>query len=101
MKKVTPEALSGRLQELLRAAQAEAVLVMRDGKPSALLIGVESYEDYDAEDWSYMTDPEFWKMIHERREETTTVTLEDVRARLAADEQKELQQLQPLAEKKA
>jgi len=56
---------------------------------------------YDAEDWSYITDPEFWQMIRERRKETKMVSLEEVRARLAADEETERRHRQPLAKKKA
>ena len=48
-----------------------------------------------------MTDPDFWRMIRERIVKDGGVTLEEVEARLAADEQKELQQLQTLVEKKA
>lgn len=100
MRQVTTDSLSAKLVELLRAAQGEAVLVMRDGKPSALILGVEKHENYDAEDWDYMTDPEFWRMIRESRKQEGSVTLEEIEARLAADEQKEREQLQPLAEKK-
>jgi PHD/YefM family antitoxin component YafN of YafNO toxin-antitoxin module len=101
MRQVTPECFAKRLAEFLHVAQDEAVLIMRDGKPSALVLGVERHENYDAEDWDYMTDPEFWRTIQEARKETKTVSLQEVRARLAADEEKERQQRQPLAEKKA
>src|SRR3712207_511320 len=98
MRQITPEKLAAELTQLLAAAQKEPILVMRDGKPSVLLFGVEGYENYDAEDWGYMTDPEFWRMIDERRKETGGVTLEEVKARLAADEAREQQMV---ASKKA
>lgn len=100
MKQVTPEKLAAHLKELLESAQNEAVLVVRDGRPSALIIGVEHRENCDAEDWDYMTDPEFWRAMRERRKEAGTVSLDQVRARLAADEQKE-QHDQTLAGRKA
>jgi len=37
---------------------------------------------YDEEDRSYMTDPNFWRMIEERRRETSYVTLEQVKLEL-------------------
>jgi prevent-host-death family protein len=45
-------------------AQSEHIVVTRHGKPAVLIIGLE---DYDAEDWGYMTDLQFWTMIADSR----------------------------------
>jgi prevent-host-death family protein len=86
MKQLAIESLADGLDELLEAAQHERVLVSRYGRPVAVIVGLDKC---DAEDWSYMLDPEFWKMIEERRRETEYVTLDEVRAKLDADEDRE------------
>lgn len=89
MRQVTPEFLAQKLPELLDLAQNEAILVMREGKPSVLVLGIERHENHDAEDWGYMTDPEFWKMIRERRKETKFISWEEAKARLLEAEEAE------------
>jgi len=59
-------------------AQRERILVTRHGKPAAIIIGVEG-EDF--EDLMTRSDPEFWRMIEERRKEPTSPAGE-VRKRL-------------------
>ena len=88
MKQIRAEELTQQLRDLLDASQDESVLVMRNGKPSALLLGVETQKEYDAEDWRYMTDPDFWRMIRDRRADQRVVPMEQVKARLRADEEK-------------
>ena len=67
----------------LSAAQRERIIVTRNGEPLALVIGMENK---DAEDFHYMTSPEFWRMIEEARR-MPTMPLEEVKARLLADDQ--------------
>lgn len=81
MKKVTVEKL-GSVPELLTKAKNEQVLLTLAGKPVAVVTHVGNW---DAEDWGYATDAEFWKMIHERRNEPT-IPFEQVKAEIAARE---------------
>jgi prevent-host-death family protein len=83
MKEVTLEQLSRDTSTLLDAAQRDKLLVTREGKPLALVVGIENL---DAEDWDLATSPEFWRMIEERRREPTR-PLEDIKAELFADEE--------------
>jgi antitoxin (DNA-binding transcriptional repressor) of toxin-antitoxin stability system len=83
MKEITLEQLAQETLASVEAAQRERVLVTRDGKPLALLVGLENK---DEEDLQLETSVEFWKMIEERRREPT-VPWEEVKAALLADEQ--------------
>ena len=61
------------------------LLLTRKGKPFAVVLGVETHNAiYDAEDWDHMTDPEFWKMIEDRRREPT-IPWDEAKARLLGD----------------
>ncbi len=60
MKEMTVERFSQDPQSFLRAAQQERVLVTQDGRPLALLVGLENK---DQEDWELETSPDFWRMI--------------------------------------
>ncbi len=82
MKETSLENLAEDLQGFMEAAQKERILVTRDGKPLALVVGLQNYDD---EDWGYMTSRAFWEMIQERRR-MPTVPLDDVRAELLADD---------------
>jgi prevent-host-death family protein len=88
MKEVTLEQLSRETSTLLDAAQREKLLVTREGKPLALVVGIENL---DAEDWDLATSPEFWRMIEERRREPT-VPLEQVLAEIEAEEKAQRQE---------
>lgn len=59
-------------------AQRERVLITKHGKPAALVIGVEGQA---LEDVLLAQDPEFWKLVEERRKQPT-LSLADVRAKL-------------------
>lgn len=83
MKRIPIESLASRVADLTTTVGKETVLLTRDGKPFAL---VSDASGYDWEDIGYMTDPEFWKMIRERRAEPATVTLEEVEAMVARQE---------------
>ena len=45
--------------------------------------------DYDEEDIAFMTDPDFWKMISDRRKSNKGSTLEEISSRLEEREAKE------------
>jgi antitoxin (DNA-binding transcriptional repressor) of toxin-antitoxin stability system len=65
------------------AAQSERVLITRDGKPFAIVVGLEHK---DAEDADWESSPEFWRMI-ERRRQRPTVPLSEAERRLFGEPQ--------------
>jgi prevent-host-death family protein len=83
MKKTTLKRFVEDPKRFIEAAQRERVLVTRNGKPLAVLVGLE-YKD--EEDLRLEADPDFWRMIEERRRRPT-VRLKDVEAELFADEE--------------
>jgi PHD/YefM family antitoxin component YafN of YafNO toxin-antitoxin module len=83
MKETTLEQFAQQMNELLDAAQRERILVTRNRKPFALVVGVENK---DGEDMRLEASPAFWRMIEERRHDPT-VRLADVETELFADEQ--------------
>jgi len=89
MKRVALEQLPQEVTELIVAAQRERVLITRDGQPYALVVGLENK---DEEDLELEFSPEFWRMIEERRRETASVSLEELRAEIAAEEQRQAEQ---------
>lgn len=87
MKRMAVEDLASNLQALIKTTPKEQVLLTRRGRPFAF---VSNASKYDWEDIGYMVDPEFWKMIRERRKDKGRgVPLEDVMARLARREKAE------------
>jgi antitoxin (DNA-binding transcriptional repressor) of toxin-antitoxin stability system len=85
MKEITVEQLASETPALLRLAQSERVIVIRDGKPLALLLGLE-YKD--EEDYALEKDTEFWQMIEERRKGNKTVSLAEVKKQLGLSQPK-------------
>lgn len=69
-----------RLSSCVVRAQRERVLITKQGRPAALMIGVEGH---DLEDVLLMQNPRFWKLIEARRAEPT-LSLDEVRKRLGA-----------------
>jgi antitoxin (DNA-binding transcriptional repressor) of toxin-antitoxin stability system len=74
------EAKSG-LSATLDDAQHDRVLITRNGKPCAIVIGVEGH---DLEDVMLMSNPRFWRMIEASRKDPKTYSIAEVRAQLAA-----------------
>jgi prevent-host-death family protein len=68
MKRLTLEQLSEQLQDYVRSAQQEQILITQNGKPIALLLGLENI---DPEQWNLQLSPEFWQMINDRRQRPT------------------------------
>lgn len=64
MKTISGNAADSQLADVLDSAQEDKVLITRNGRPSAIVIGVE---DYDAEDLTLATSSEFWDLIRSRR----------------------------------
>ena len=69
------EAKAG-LSATLDEAQHERVLITRNGKPSAIVIGVEGRE---FEDVMLMSNPKFWELIEASRRNPTTYSMDEVR----------------------
>jgi prevent-host-death family protein len=97
MKQVTVKRLSDQADELLDAAQIERIVVTRNGRPSAVLLGIEFK---DEEDYALERDTEFWRMIEERRKETKFHTLEEVKKRLGMGSRKTTNRRPPSTGKK-
>ena len=68
MKRLTLEQLSEQLQDYVRSAQQEQILITQNGKPIAILLGLENI---DPEQWNLQLSPEFWQMIRDRRQRPT------------------------------
>ncbi len=78
MKTVSVRDLQKTIKKCVDAAQEERIVVTRNGKPAALLIGLEG------QDWETVmlqTSPSFWKLIEKRRKENT-ISLSEMRKRL-------------------
>ncbi len=56
------------LNSLVRQAQRERLILMRHGKPVALLVGVEGM---DEEQLELGSSDKFWRLIEERRTQST------------------------------
>jgi prevent-host-death family protein len=80
MKPIAATEAQADLDSVLDLAQKERLVILRNGKPSAVVVGVENY---DAEDWALATSADFWRMIEERRD-GRLLSLADVKARLAS-----------------
>jgi prevent-host-death family protein len=78
MKTVTIRDLQKKLKESVDAAQSDRVVITRQGKPAAVLVGVEG------SDWETVvleTNASFWRLIEKRRKQAT-VSLTEMRKRL-------------------
>ena len=82
MKQLTLEELSEQLQDYVRAAQQEQILITQNGKPIALFLGLQNI---DPEQWHLQVSTEFWQMISDRRQRPT-LSLSLVEAELAQGE---------------
>jgi prevent-host-death family protein len=78
MKQLTLEQLSEQLQDYVRSAQREQILITDNGKPIALLLGLENT---DLEQFNLQLSAQFWEMISDRRKRPT-VPLSLVEAQL-------------------
>ncbi len=68
------------LAACVRAAQDERVVLTRDGKPVAVLVGVEGL---DLEQVELGNSDRFWELIRERRREPT-ISRSELEKRLAS-----------------
>lgn len=78
MKVVALREAKQQLSGCVVRAQHERVLITKQGRPAAVMIGVEGH---DLEDVLPMQNPRFWKLLEARRAEPT-VGLNEVRSAL-------------------
>lgn len=72
MKQLTLEQFSEQLQDCVQSAQQEQILITQNGKPIALLLGLQNIDpDHDLERWNLQLSPEFWQLISDRRQRPT------------------------------
>ena len=83
MRTISDQEAQGDLQQVLDSAQDERIVITRRGKPAAVVLGLESY---DEEDLATASSPEFWRMIESRRREGSSISLAEAKARLAVRE---------------
>lgn len=78
MKTISVRDLQKKIRENVGEAQKDRVVATRNGKPAAILIGVEG------QDWEIVvlqTSAPFWKLIEKRRKEKT-IPLREMRKRV-------------------
>ena len=63
---------------IVKSAQKQQLLLTKNGKPAAVLLGLNNY---DAEDFGLASSPAFWEMIESRRR-GPSVPLADLKSRL-------------------
>jgi prevent-host-death family protein len=85
MKTIPATDLQTNLDLVLDSSQDEGIVIVRKGRPSAVLVGIEHY---DREDLQLATSPEFWRMIGQRRTEGRSVPLAEVESRLGTSRRK-------------
>lgn len=78
MKTVNARELQKRIKECVDMSQQDQVVITRRGKPAAILVGVEG-KGWD--DVVLQTSSRFWKLIEERRREST-LSMKELRTRL-------------------
>ena len=83
MRTIPDHEAQGDLQQVLDSGQNERVVITRRGKPAAVVLGLESY---DEEDLATASSPEFWRMIERRRSAGASISLAEAKARLAVRE---------------
>ena len=85
MKAISIAQACSDMEAVLDCAQRERIVVTREGKPSAVIVGVESF---DAEDIALASSSEFWGMIEQRRQ-GRSISLGALKARLKTRERKQ------------
>ena len=85
MKKITIKQLVQNADAMMDVAQLERVVVVQNGKPVAVILGLK-YKD--EEDYALEKDKAFWQMIRERRRERKMIPWEDVKKELGLDQPK-------------
>lgn len=82
MTSITVAEAEANFGSMLNRSQAERVVIERDGKPVAIVFGLE---DYDTEDVELARSSEFWQMIAVRRQHGRSIPLADLKLELGLD----------------
>ncbi len=80
MKTISVRDLQKKVRESVDAAQSDRIVITRQGKPAAVLVGVEGA------DWETLvleTNAKFWRLVEKRRKQRT-LSLTEMRKRLRA-----------------
>jgi prevent-host-death family protein len=85
MKTIPARDLQTNLDAVLNSSQKERIVIYREGKPCAVLVGIQ---DYDAEDLQLATSSDFWLMIRQRRADGRSIPLAEVESQLASRRRK-------------
>ena len=85
MKHVSEKELQANLDSILTRAESERIVILRRGKPYAVLVGIE---DYDAEDLRLASSEEFWQMIRQRRTSGKSISIAEVEEQLGITSEK-------------
>jgi prevent-host-death family protein len=80
MKVMTLRDAKAHLSAVVEEANSDRVLITSNGQPAAVVIGVKGQ---DMEEVMLTSNPKFWEMIEESRKQDKTLTLSEVRARIA------------------
>ena len=83
MKEASIEQFTRNAAAFLDAAQTERVVLLRDGRPIAVLVGIENK---DREDIELEQSPEFWSLIENRRARPT-MPLKEIETELLSSEE--------------
>lgn len=86
MKTVTVEEFRARLDEYLADAASREVILTHEGKPWLVLRAFRAGDDEDSA--AFSGSPEFWQMIHERRQEKG-IPWQEARKELGLDEEED------------
>jgi prevent-host-death family protein len=97
MKTIPATDLESNVNAVLDSSQRERIVIAREGKPCAVLMGIEAY---DAEDWQLATSAEFWSMIQERRAHGQSLPLSDVEKRFGIPAAKPSRRNRPSTDRK-
>jgi hypothetical protein len=85
MKETTLEQIARDPLSFVEAVQHDRLLITHDGRPMAVVIGIENKGEQDLR---LEADPDFWGMIEQRRRRST-VPLQDAEATMFADQPKD------------
>jgi len=78
MKTVSVRELQKKIKACIDDSQQDRIIITRSGKPAAVLYGVEG------SDWESIVrqmDPEFWKLMEDRRKQSE-ISIEDFKKKL-------------------
>lgn len=79
MKEVTVKQLAKNAASIVDAVQSERVVVVQNGKPAVLMLGLKFK---DEEDYALEKDAAFWQMIRERRKNNRLIPWEEAKRQL-------------------